>query len=155
MSIFEGALTMFTSVLGAGVLGLPYAIYSMGLYYGLAFCFVFIANFHFSNKMYVKAAEMLPNKFASAFEISYMLFGKAGYLLTCFLFTSLTFGCLLLYYLIMAENIAAIFVKEEEKGEESFWYSMITNQNFCTFAFSLTQLPMIFKRSLKEMNFMS
>ena len=98
---------------------------------------------------------MLPNKFASAFEVSYMLFGKAGYLVTCFLFTSLTFGCLLLYYLMMAENIAAIFAKEEESGEESFWYSMITNQNFCTFAFSLTQLPLIFKRSLQEMKFMS
>ena len=56
MSIWQGALTMFTSVLGAGVLGLPYALYSMGFYAGLVLCFVLIANFHFSNTMYIKAA---------------------------------------------------------------------------------------------------
>ena len=89
--------------------------------------------------MYIKTAEMLPNKFASVFEMSYLLFGKAGYLLSCFLFTALTFGCLILYYLMMTESISSILQRvligppEESStpGSETGWARSLTSQTSC------------------------
>ena len=112
--------------------------------------------------MYIKTAEMLPNKFASVFEMSYLLFGKVGYLISCLLFTSLTFGCLILYYLMVSESISSILQKMlvgTSEGDTTqtgtSWALNMTSQTSCILFFSALQLLFTFKRQLEQLKFMS
>ena len=105
---------------------------------------------------------MLPNKFASVFEISYLLYGKAGYIISCFMFTSLTFGLLIIYNLTVAENFSILVSNQlgvDPKWKKSefsldrdseIWIRLVTSQTFYIICLTLMQIPFIFKRQLEQ-----
>ena len=148
---------MFTTALGGGILGCPYAMNQIGLYWAFALCILMVCNQHMSNTMYIKGTDMLPNRFASAFEISYLLFGRAGYFMSCVLLTSLALGSLLLYYLLVTENVSSVLRNTSwyklnhptdtgAVNDEISWSERFTSQSFCLIVLTLLQLPLIFKR---------
>ena len=112
MNICQTAMTMLTSSIGTSLIAMPWAMYMMGVYWGMGISCLLAYNSHYVNRMYIRSGQLLPNKFASVFEISYLLYGKAGYIISCMMFTSLTFGLLIIYNLTVAENFSILVAKQ-------------------------------------------
>ena len=133
---------MLTSSLGTSLIAIPWAMYLMGVYWGMGICCIMAYNSHYVNRMYIKSGQLLPNKFASVFEISYLLYGKVGYIVSCFMFTSMTFGLLIIYNLTVAENFSILVSshlgvdpkwKKYENSldrDSDLWIRLVTSQTF-------------------------
>lgn len=73
LSTTGGALAIVSTIIGGGIVGLPFAILSLGLVVGILLN-ISVCYFTFlSGILYLSLRELIPGKPNSLYEIGYML----------------------------------------------------------------------------------
>ena len=108
LSIFEASLSMHVSSIGLGFLGMPFAFYHLGLYLGIFICFIGGLLSHFANMLYLRVKDLTPGKYASIYEIAYLLFGRSAIFIVCIVMFVSNFVCLLLFYMVLGDSISSL-----------------------------------------------
>lgn len=71
-----GALAMVSTIIGGGIVGLPYAVLHLGLVVGISLNFIVCGITHGSAVLYLHLRELIPGTPNSLYEIGYMLQGR-------------------------------------------------------------------------------
>ena len=72
-----------SSIIGGGIVGLPYSYYSCGVYIAIAVSILAGCQVVAQSVLYLKAREVCPNKPTSLFELGYLTLGRASIFLIC------------------------------------------------------------------------
>ena len=108
MTIFQSSLSMVAASIGGGLLGMPYAIYHLGLFCGLACIVLLAALSHFSNIMHLKVKDLTPRRYESIYEIAYLLLGRPSiFVVTIILLLTNLCSCIM-YYMVVGTTVSML-----------------------------------------------
>ena len=117
----EGIGLLVGMIIGAGIFGLPYAVYSAGIFWGLLFFVVALSMLLLVSLLYGEVAYLTPGKHRFAGYVG-MYLGKYEQYLSFFLILFGNYGALLVYGILGGIFLHNIF---SGLGNGEFWFSMI------------------------------
>lgn len=99
LNALGGGLAIVSTIIGGGIVGLPYAVFLLGLVVGLSLLLVVCYQTFFSGILYLALRDLIPEKPNSLYEIGYMLQGrKSIFLISAVCFVN-SFGLILIYFI--------------------------------------------------------
>ena len=140
MNVFQTSLSLVSAFVGGGILGYPYAFYSLGLANGIIITILMAIISHCSNMLYVKTCELLPKALGcqTIYDIAYLLFGRPAVYVVLGSYIFNTFGASLLYYMLIGDTISSL-----TEG--------VLSRTVVVMLAGLIHVTIIFKRKLEEM----
>ena len=155
----EGTLTasgavfgIISTILGGGIVGLPFSFYSCGLYLGLVIAIIASFQVVIQSILYLKAREVCPNKPSSFFEIGYLTLGRASIFIICFCIWVNSFF-LIIIFLNVFSNIALNVMKS------LIWDNCQDNYGTWRGSYAIgiaaCLLPSIFMKEIAELHLVS
>jgi amino acid permease len=106
LTTFGGGLAILSTILGGGIVGLPYAIHTLGLPMGIALNLVVVFLSYESGMMYMALRSMLPNRPDSLYEIGFKLLGRKAIFLNAFVNFVMSSGLMLIYLIVISATLA-------------------------------------------------
>ena len=105
----EAVLAIISSILGAGIVSIPYALTTTGMVTGIYINIGVIMILIFATHLYVAAMEYL--KLTSISELCFMSMGRSSIYLVNGLFMAIFFGALILYNVLFSNVAVQLFNK--------------------------------------------
>lgn len=106
LTAFGGGLAVLSTILGGGIVGLPFAIFMLGLPLGIALNVVVVYLSYESGMMYMALRNILPNKPDSLYEIGFELLGRRAIFLNAFVNFVMSTGLMLIYLIVISATLA-------------------------------------------------
>lgn len=112
-SVVEAALSIISSIIGGGIISIPYAMTTNGLWIGAMIHLVIMSCLMLTTHFYLDAKAMYDvNSFS---ELCYCCFGRSSVYVINLLIAFVIFGILTLYMILFA-NISMSLLPESFKG---------------------------------------
>jgi amino acid permease len=121
LTVFGGILTIISTILGGGIVGLPYGFYQLGMFPGAIFMITMGLLTINSSWLYIKSKDLIPGKPESLYEIGYMLFKRSSIFIisACLAINSL--GLCMVYFIIFGKTsgsiVYSLFIKDDTHND--------------------------------------
>lgn len=122
MTLLDTVLAFFATSLGAGLLSVPFALWTMGLVFGPIFIIMIALMSHLSMVMYVETQELMPVKTDSIYEIAYLMYGRCSIFVICTLLSIGNFVGVIMFYILIGDSISHLieaYITDENDSRES------------------------------------
>ena len=147
------ALAIVSTIVGGGIVGIPYAFYYTGLGLGIALIVFMGLQTVSSVKIYLEAKDILPGKPQSLFEIGYMLYKRNSIFIISAIIIFNSFGLMMVYFIVFGDTLRSVAM--------DFSDGRITGDDFLGkrmayvifLAAALT--PLVLKKQLNEISILS
>jgi amino acid permease len=103
MNVYEASLSAISTIIGGGIVGLPFAFFNLGFIAGFIIEVIFAYLTRLSCQIYLAAYELIPGKLDSLYEIGYMIFGRKSIFMISFIIAINSFGLMMIYFIIFAK----------------------------------------------------
>ena len=148
-------LAIMSTIVGGGMLGIPWACFNCGFYLTIAFGFMASVQVVLSSILFLRAREMCPDHPQSMFEIGFLLLGRVSIFWICTVILVNSFGLLIIFFNTFG-NICANVVKtliwsDVPEGEENFGMKM----ECWVLVLAVCLLPSVFMKELAELKILS
>mmetsp|Transcript_20492 Transcript_20492/g.15117 ORF Transcript_20492/g.15117 Transcript_20492/m.15117 type:complete len:122 (-) Transcript_20492:1096-1461(-) len=110
LSLFAATLTFLSTIVGGGIVGIPYAFYYCGILFGTVLNFIVMFLTVASIWLYCLAKDLTDNR-QSYEEIGYLAWGKASIYLINFMFFFNAFGLTMVYFIVFSSVAANLVVQ--------------------------------------------
>lgn len=120
VGVFTGALTLIGTIIGGGVVGLPYAVLKTGLIFGLILNVANAVGGIYAVKLLIRAKNITG--LASYSELGFACFGRASIFVINALVALATAGMPIAYFMIFG-HICGPLLEEIFGSDSSFWTS--------------------------------
>ena len=144
--MFGASLAIISTIIGGGIISVPYAFTAPGFSNGLVINLAIIGFMLFTTYFYLKSKDYLG--FSSISELSYICFGRASVFMINFLIAFVIFGILTLYMLLFSR--IAISLAEPYVTDKN---SILMNKVTYIALVSILTFPFMMKRNLAELKF--
>jgi solute carrier family 38 (sodium-coupled neutral amino acid transporter), member 11 len=101
LSVYGAALQIISTIIGGGIISVPFAMTTAGFYNGLAVNALIICLMMFCTHLYLRSKEI--HGFSSISELSYNCFGRSSVFIINILVAFVIFGILTLYLILFAD----------------------------------------------------
>ena len=112
---------MFAMNLNPAILGIPYALSKLGIFFGTLVMVLMTVASHQSMLLYVKTRDLLPMKLNDSWEVAYVLFGRKSIFVVCGVLFVFAWILCVISYISAAETLCSIIygaLKNSKKGYE-------------------------------------
>jgi amino acid permease len=109
MRTWEAVLSIVATVLGAGLVFIPHAVYKVGIPMGIIIQIVSASLSFFSCTLYMRAQKMVPFPVETLYDLGYIVM-RSRVIVFCIaglLLTSCT-GCSIIYLILFGDTAASI-----------------------------------------------
>lgn len=101
-------LSIISTILGGGIVALPYAFYMLGFYAALGLMVAMAVSTVNSSILYLKAKDLTPGKPESLYELGYILVKRPSiFLISCVLAIN-SLGLCMVYFIIFGNTFGII-----------------------------------------------
>ena len=107
--MIEATLALISSIIGAGIVSIPYALTTTGMVTGIYINIGVIVILMFASHLYIQAMEYL--KLSSISELCFMSMGRSSIYLVNGFFMAIFFGALILYNVLFSNVALQLFNK--------------------------------------------
>jgi amino acid permease len=108
LSTFGAALTIVSTIVGGGIVGLPFAFYTTGLPTGIVILVLMCLQTVASTKLYLCCKDLLPGQPESLFEMGFVLFKRSSIFVISGVLIFNSFGLMLLYFIIFGDTMSSL-----------------------------------------------
>ena len=152
LNAFMGALAVLSTIVGGGIVGIPFSLYNLGIPVG-AFTMVLVASAcHYSCALYMAARDEIPVPVNSIYQLAYITMGRqAIYLVSVIQFIA-AFGLDIIYFIVFGDTSASLI--------KTLFYTSHTD-NFLTsracyvLILACAMVLPLLQRELKEISILS
>jgi amino acid permease len=152
MSVTDAMLSLISTIIGGGIVGLPYAFFYLGIPFGITLGIVLAFLTHRSCYMYLRAKDLIPGTQESLYEIGYMTVGpKSIYWISSIICVS-SFGLMMIYMIVFGDICSSFISDWAYDGIDGYFW---TSRPPYIIILSSALFPMIIKKELKELKIVS
>lgn len=105
--MFGVAISIVSTIIGGGIVSVPYAMTAAGLLNGVIINVVILSLVMFTTHLYLKARDILG--YDSISELSYICFGRSSVFIINILIAFVIFGILTLYLILFSRISISLF----------------------------------------------
>lgn len=103
-----GGLAIVSTIIGGGIVGLPYALFLLGLVLGFLLNFGACYVTYLSGFLYLALRDIVPRKPNSMYEIGYILQGRSAIFLVSIVTFVVSAGLMLIYFIVFGQTCAQV-----------------------------------------------
>ena len=104
LTAFKGGLAILSTCVGGGIVGLPLAIYRLGIPLAIFLQTLLIFITHATTNIYLYARELVPGKPDSLYEIGYILMGRTSIFVIASVIIINSFGLVIIYFIVFGDT---------------------------------------------------
>ncbi|CDW73860.1 UNKNOWN [Stylonychia lemnae] len=154
LNTMQAAQAFVSTIIGAGVVSIPYVFAQAGYVVGILMHLVMIATLNFSVHLLLKSREY--SGFESYGEIAYICLGRPSVFITNFIITSAT-SLIVVMYGMLFSNICASFAyniynSHQISIQDNTLAMIFTSKLLYIILLFLILLPFVIKKSIKDLN---
>ena len=109
LTIFQTSLALIATNIGAGIVGIPYAFYHLGLSLGVVTICVTAFVAWMAVVLMLKAKDLSPRHYESLYELGYLLMGRPAIFAICAVILMQAMGVLMVYFIIFGDTMSEVF----------------------------------------------
>ena len=171
LTVFQTSLALIATNIGAGIVGIPYAFYNLGLPLGTLTITLVAAVAWLAVLLMLKAKDLSPRHYESLYELGYLLMGRSGIFAICTVVVMQCMGVLMVYFIIFGDTLSEVFtqmatgpdisgIQDPEKVLTDLEATSPYVQAFCSrganvIAAAIVLGPALFKKEMAEMKIFS
>ena len=156
LTMFGGTLTILSTIVGGGIVGLPYAFLELGVAVALVLVIVFSIITINTSWIYLKAKDLIPGKPESMYEMGYMLVGRSSIFALSVILVLNSLGLCMGYFIIFSNTLAS-FIKDAAgiDPKATGFKGFLIQKYLWIILLGLGMLPLILKKELQELHIVS
>jgi len=147
LSVFDASSALLSTIIGGGIVGVPYGMYLSGIPMGLIMNVICWILCYVSVMLYMEAKSLSGVSTKTLYEFGYVSMGKGSIFFIAFLSTVQTVGFVMIYFIVFGDIAGSIVSQLFLRGGMNFWSSRI----FWDIILSAVLFPVILKKTLTEM----
>jgi amino acid permease len=149
LNFFLAALALLSTMIGGGIVGIPYAFYLTGFPLGIIMNIICAALTSLSCLLYIQTIHLMKGT-DSLSMIGYKLIGRPFIFMMSIILMLLCMGAMIIYFNIFG-TIASSLVQDLTHNTTSFF----TNEPFYIIVMGVLNLYPVLKKSIKELKIVS
>ena len=111
LTVFQTSLALIATNIGAGIVGIPYAFYHLGLTLGLVTIVGMALVAWLAVLLMMKAKDLSPRHYESLYELGYLLMGRSAIFAICGVVLMQAMGVLMVYFIIFGDTMSEVFTQ--------------------------------------------
>jgi len=115
LSAFEGSLALLSVIIGGGIVGIPYAMYSSGVLFGIILTLISPILAWTSGYLFMTCKLMAPIKIETLYELGYYTMGKSSIYFISFIAIVCNDGFCMIYFIVFGSTASSM-------AKELFWH---------------------------------
>lgn len=125
LNAFEGSLAVLSTVIGGGIVGIPWAMAQMGIPLGIIVNAIVTLATQFSCYLYLQARNNIPVSLNSIYEVSYICMGRAGIFIVSAVQFGNALGLDIIYFIVFGDATGSIVYGLSKNKQKNFWTSRV------------------------------
>ena len=109
LTVFQTSLALIATNIGAGIVGIPYAFYNLGLTLGVVIISLTAFVAWMAVLLMMKAKDLSPRHYESLYELGYLLMGRSAIFAICTVILTQAMGVLMVYFIIFGDTMSEEF----------------------------------------------
>jgi hypothetical protein len=109
LTIVGCGLAIVSTIIGGGIVGLPYAFLLLGLVAGFALLAYAIWSTWYSAYIYFALRDTVPGKLGSLYEICFVIQGRKSIFILASVYFFVSTGAMLIYFIVFGDTCATLF----------------------------------------------
>lgn len=154
LTINQGCLAILSTCVGGGIVGLPLAMYNLGIPLAIFLQILVMFSTHASSYLYLGVKDIVPDKPDSLYEIGYMILGRSSIFVLASIFIINSFGLCMIYFIVFGDTagqLAASFTDGDYLLGDIYY----TSRWFYSVPLAAVLLPIVLKKELAELAWIS
>lgn len=149
------SLTFISTIIGGGIVGVPYAMYHTGIPFGILLNILMVMACWYSCVLYLAAKKLVPVYVESLYEIGFVCMGRASIFIISTILLVSSAGLMIIYFIVFGDIFSSIIKQTcyaDLKPDES---KFLTQRTFYVMCLGLLLTPVIIKKELAELKIVS
>lgn len=150
LTFFAGVLAIISTIIGGGIVGLPYSFLYFGIPLALVLNVVAIILTVLNGMLYLELREVMPDKPNNLYEIGFMLLGRKSIFMISSIYLINAFGLMLIYFITFGQTTASIMFNLIEDSD-----NFLCEKTCWVLVLGAVLIPVVLMKDLAELKFLS
>ena len=152
LTTFTGVLAVISTIIGGGIVAIPYSFVSFGIPLAVLMNIVAVALVTGSVVIYLRVKDIIPDHPESLYEIGFLVIGRSAIFIVALIQFILSFGLMLVYFIVFGDTAGQLLANVFNNGDTVGWQFQ---RSFYVALLGLPMTPVILKKELAELEWLS